>query len=249
MLLLACSSGTGSRDVDAGSSDGGDSGSNDEARIVPEDLTVTALAGGAGVLEMNALTLRNGPDGIELYAALKNIGDVPACHAALSVELFDKTEQSLAAGIDGLLSRRFYRLTDGSETIAACVGPGDVTMSAITFSLPEVRAEDVGFLVYRCPYFALDVVPIDGLTVDRMERLERGTGTAYAGTLQNELGVTVTSPSVTVFPATRVGRPLGAAIAQGMLELPPGRSWDFTTDRVDVRGVDQFAFPAGALAE
>src|SRR5262245_10680978 len=102
----------------------------DDALIVPEHLTVTALAGGNGVLNVTALTLSEGPSSTELFAALKNEGDVPACTAAFSVELFDDADQSLASGIGGLLSQHFFRLTDGSDAIAACVGPGDVTMAA-----------------------------------------------------------------------------------------------------------------------
>jgi hypothetical protein len=118
IILLACSSST----------DDGNA-TDDDALIFPEGVRVTALAGGNGVLDVIALTLRNGPHSIELYAALRNTGDVPACSAAVSFELFDKAEQSLAAGISGLLTQHFYRLTDGSRTIAACVGPGDVSMA------------------------------------------------------------------------------------------------------------------------
>ena len=74
---------------------------------------MTALAGGNGVLDVIALTLREGPSRVEVYAALRNDGDVSACSAAFSVELFDTTEHSLAAGIGGLLTQHFYRLTDG----------------------------------------------------------------------------------------------------------------------------------------
>jgi hypothetical protein len=55
----------------------------DASRVVPESLSVTALEGGNGVLEVNALTLRDGAGGPELYVALKNVGEVPACSAAV----------------------------------------------------------------------------------------------------------------------------------------------------------------------
>lgn len=228
------------------SSDTRDVGTDDEL-IVPQGLSITALAGGNGVLDLIALTLREGPNNIEVYAALKNDGDVPACSAALSVELFDKTEQSLAAGISGLLTQHFYRLTDGSRSIAACVGPGDVTMAAVTDLPSEIAIEDVGYVVYRCPYFALDVVPIDGLTVSAVKGVTSSAGVSYTGTLVNELDVTVSHPSVTVFPVNRVGRPLGVAMGSGSVEIAPGGSWAFETNTVDASAADHFAYPAGAL--
>lgn len=219
----------------------------DETLIVPEGLSVTALAGGNGVLEVIALTLRKGPDSTEVYVALKNEGDIPACSAAVSVELFDKTEQSLAAGIGGLLTQHFYRRTDGSGTIAACVAPGDVTIAAVTDLPSDIVVEDVGYVVYRCPYFALDVVPIAGLTVRQVKSVTGSAGTTYTGSLVNGLDVAVSNPSVTVFPVNRVGRPLGVATGSGTVEIQPGGSWAFETSAVGERGADYFAYPAGAL--
>ena len=242
LMVLACSS-----DTTAMSGAGGDS--DEDALIVPEGLAVTALAGGNGVLDAIALTLRDGPSGPAVYAALRNDGEVPACSAAFSLELFDESEHSLAAGIGGLLTQHFYRLTDGSGSIAACVGPGEVTMVAVTDFATDVAIEDVAHVVYRSPYFALDVVPIDGLTISQVERVTRGAGAAYTGTLVNGLDVAVSSPSVTVFPVNRVGRPLGIAIASGTVELPPGGRWAFETNTVAALGVDHVAYPAGALAK
>lgn len=219
-----------------------------EPRIVPEGITVTALPGGNGVLDVIALTLTKEPSGAAVYAALKNDGDVPACSAAFSVELFDEAEQSIASGIGGLLTQHFYRLTDGSHAIAACVGPGDVTMAAITDLPADLVVEDVRTVVYRCPYFALDVVAVDGLTVSQLKRVTGTGGTAYRGKLVNELDVQVSQPSVTVFPVTRVGRPLGVAIGSGTADVPPGGEWAFETSTVAAPGSDFVAYPAGALA-
>jgi len=248
LLSAACSSSTHDDD---GSSDGSDSGgasADDDALIVPEGLTVTPLAGGTGVLEVIALTLRSGPSGAELYAALRNDGNSPACSAAFSVELFDANGQALAAGIGGLLTRHFHRLTDGSGTIAACVGPGDVTMAAVTDWPSDFAIDAVDTIVYRCPYFALDVVPIDGLTIEQVKSVPRGTGTAYTGTLVNGFDVVVSNPSVTVFPVSRLGRPLGATIGRSTDQIPPGGSWAFETDIIDARAADHVAYPAGAFA-
>jgi hypothetical protein len=236
-VLLACASSTDEH-RDAG----------DDALIVPEGLTVTALAGGNGVLDLIALTLRKGRSSTELYAALRNDGDIPACSAAVSVELFDHAGQSLAAGIGGLLTQRFYRVTDGSGAIAACVGPGDVTMAAVTDLPSDIAIEGVATIVYRCPYFALEVAPIDGLTISQVKSVTARAGTAYTGTLVNGLDVAVSNPSVTVFPVNRAGRPLGMAMGSSAIVIPPRGSWAFETNAVNVPGVDHAAFPAGALA-
>jgi len=229
---------------------GGSAGdTSDDALVVPAGLTLTALEGGTGVLEVIALTLRKGPSKTELYAAVKNTGEILACSAALSVELFDKTEQSVAAGIGGLLTNHFYRRADDSGMIAACVAPGDVTMAAVTDLPAEIVIEDVAQVLYRCPYFALEAVPIDGLSVGPLESVLGSTGTAFAGTLVNGFDVAVANPSVTVFPVNRVGRPLGVAIGSGTVEIPPGGSWAFQTNGVDMPGVDALAYPAGALTQ
>lgn len=216
--------------------------------VVPEGLRVIALPGGNGVLEVSALTLRKGDTHPEVIAALRNTGDVPACHAAFAVELFDGSDQSLAAGITGLLTQQFYRRTDGSDTIAACVAPGARTMAAITDLPAEVEIEDVRSVVYRCPYFALDVEAIAGLTVERVEVVARSGGFTYEGTLVNTLAVSVDRPSVTVFPVTDAGRPLGVASGTGDIRIPPRGEWQFQTGRVDTTGSDFAAFPAGALS-
>lgn len=218
----------------------------DAARIVPEGLTVTALAGGNGVLDVTALTLRKTASSTEVYAALKNGGAIPACTAAFSVELFDRGDRSLAAGIGGLLTQHFYRLKDASGAIAACVSPGDVTIAAVT-DLPADIADDVKTIVYRCPYYALDVDPIDGLRIDDMKSTSRGAATAYTGTLVNDLEVAVSKPSVTVFPVNRVGRPLGMAIGTSSDEIPAHGHWRFETSSVDALAVDFAAYPTGAI--
>jgi hypothetical protein len=226
----------------------GAAGEHDE-RILPDDLSVTALAGGNGVLDVVALTLRKGPSGTELYATLKNNGDRPACDAALAVELFDKAEDSIAAGIGALWTQHFYRLTDGSGTIAACAGPGDVSLAYLTDLPSEIAIDDVGTVVYRCPYFALDVEPIPGLSLDHVMSVTRSTGSAYTGRFVNSLDVAVNNPSVAVFPVNRVGRPLGVATGSGSNESPPGGSWTFETNTVDARVVDYVAYATGAFAE
>jgi len=166
----------------------------------------------------------------------------------VSVELFDGADRSLAAGIGGLLTQRFYQLSDGSERIAACIGPGDVSMAAVLDLPPDIAIEDVKSIVYRCPHFALDVAPIDGIAIRDAKRATDAAGTRFTGAFVNELEVAVTNPSVTVFPINRVGRPLGAAIGSATLEVPPGGRWVFETGRVESPGADFVVYPAGALA-
>jgi hypothetical protein len=238
-LVLACGACSGAAREAPSSSD---------TKLLPETLRVLALPGGNGVLEVTALTLRNGPTQPEIIAALRNTGDVPACHAAFAVELFDAADRSLAAGITGLLTQQFYRRTDGSAAIAACVAPGERTIGAITDLPAELAIEDVATVFYRSPYYALDVAAVSGLTVERVERVARSGGTAYAGTLVNTLDVSVDRPSVTVFPVNHAGRPLGVAVGASELRIPAGGTWMFETNAVDVPDADFAAFPAGALS-
>jgi hypothetical protein len=218
-----------------------------DSPVVPEGLRVMALAGGTGVLEVAALTLQKAGTTTELLAALRNTGDVPACHAAFSVELFDGANQSLAAGITGLLTRQFYRRTDGSGTIAACVAPGERTMAAITDLPADLTIEDVRSIVYRTPYFALDVEPIAGLRVEQIEKSTRNNQIAFTGTLKNSFDVSVDKPSVTIFPLTEAGRPIAVIQSTSDIHIPPNGEWRFETSPVDPPAADELAFPAGAL--
>ena len=216
----------------------------DGTRIVPAELEVSPLPGGNGVLEVVALTLQRGADGTELFAAVKNTGDTPACDAAFSVELYDRAQQPLAAGIGGLRVQRFYALADEPSTIVGCVGPGDVAMASVADLPAELAIEDVTFAVYRCPYHALDVTPVDGLTV----RWLRRAGARYTGTLVNDFAVAVRDPAVTIYLMDRAGRPLAATSSAGSEVIPAGGSWMFETTPVTVSAVDYVAYPAGALA-
>ena len=233
---------------DAGGTTGGQNG--DDALIFPEGLDVSLEPGGAGVLELYALTLRDGPDGLELYAALTNVGDVPACDAALKVTLYDTAGQPLGNFINGLDTKSFYLYTlpDASTTIAACAKPGDVTMTEIATMATDILVADVGQVVYYYSYFALDAVLIDGLTVTQVNTMTSNAGTTYTGTVLNGLDQAVTNPSIRVFPLNQVGRPLGVAKGGDASQVPAGGHWTFQTDTVDTPGVDWAAFPAASFS-
>jgi hypothetical protein len=220
----------------------------DSRRIVPEQLAVKALPGGNGVLDVTAVTLQRAARGPELYVALRNNGDRPACDAAVAVELFDAGEQSLAAGIGGLRAEHFFRRTDGSGAIVNCVAPGDVAMADVKDLPSDLAIDDLRFLLYRCPYFALDVEPIDGLPIRGLKSVTRNHQTTYTGTLVNLFDRTLSQAAVFVFPVNRVGRPLSVATDSSEAEVEPDGRWAFATAAIDAEGVHALAYPAGALS-
>lgn len=218
-----------------------------DALVMPEGLAVRALEGGNGVLEVTALTLQRGPQDVELYAALHNVGAVPACHAAFAVELFDIAGQSLAAGITGLLSQHFYRVLDGSDALATCVAPGERTVAAVLDLTVDGLIEDVGTVVYRTPYFALEVESIAGVSLEDVKRVSSAGRTTYTGHFVNRLARAIDEPLVAVFPLQRSGRPLGMTMSRGTDTVAPGATWAFETQVVDTLGSEYIALPAGAL--
>lgn len=218
--------------------------SDDDALVVPQTVRVAPLAGGNGVLNAVALTLVQGPTNPELYIAVKNVGAIPACSPAFSVQLFDKDEQSLATSIGGLLVSHFYRRTDDPSSIASCVSPGDVSMIALTDLDPALVIEQVDHIVYFCNYWNLGVEPIGGISFSGVESVASGSGVAYSGVLKNEFDVPLANPSVDVFPTTHVGRPLGVAHSSGTEAVPPGGTWSFQTDDLAEAGADQAVYPA-----
>jgi hypothetical protein len=276
LLSLACSSGAqegdagsnggsagttgvgGAGAAGAGAADGGSAAggtacapNSDDALIVPEGLEVSLEPGGAGVLDLYALTLQEGPNGLELYAALTNDGDVPACDAALKVYLYDTTGQPLGDYISGLYTKDFYLYTppDGSAQIAACASPGDATMTEIAVPASDnIALSDVGSIVYYYSYFALDAVPLDGLTVGAVNTVTTTEGTSYTGTVINDLDMTVSDPSVAIFPINCVGRPLGIASASDTSEVAAGGNWTFQTNSVDTPGVNYTAYPSASFS-
>jgi hypothetical protein len=162
-----------------------------------------------------------------------------------SVELLDAGEQFLATGLGGLLVQRFYPAADGSGAVAACVGPGDTTMVAISDLPSDVVVENVRHVVYWCNYWTVnDVAAVAGLSITNVRAVTRDDGIAYTGALFNALEVALKSPAVAIFPLNRARRPLGFALGRGLDEVPPGGTWQFETGTVPDAGVAHAAYPA-----
>jgi hypothetical protein len=111
-----------------------------------------------------------------------------------------------------------------------------------------VVVEELGSASYRFSYFSRDVLPFDLLLVDmlgvtQLERFATESGSAYTGTLENRLDLTLVMPRVTVFPLNAVGRPLGMATSSSTLDIVPGDSWSFETTAVSDPGADQAVYP------
>jgi len=231
----------------AGMSESGTGGINDaDAPIVPQDLSVIALPGGNGGLDVTGLTLRRVASGVEIYAALKNDGDLLACSVAFSVELYDQDQVSVTAAVGGLLTQKLYQLTDGSGNFAACLAPGETGMAQVTGLPDDLVIDDIKYIVYRSPHFALDATPVDGFSVSDLKAVPVDDGSAYTGVFSNSFDVAVNNPGVTVFAINGAGRPLGIASASRMDPVPPRGGWEFTTDNTDVVSADAIAFPTGS---
>jgi len=245
-------SGGGSGSAEAGgggqASNGG-SVATDDALIVPQGLDVSVSVGNNSIFSVVALTLRDTSSGPQLYAAVKNEGDAPGCNVSFSVTLYDKDEQTVGAGVSGLVVRRFYELKsdDGSSSIAGCVSPGDVTMLAIVnLDLGSTPIADVRKVVYSTQYWYLaNLVAIDGVTLKDVTAVNKSKGVAYTGALVNELDKPLSNPTVAIFPLNAVGRPLGVAYGRATLDVAPGASWAFETETVTDAGVGFDAYPLG----
>ena len=223
--------------------------SGDDRLFVPEGLSVTRPTdGSSGAFALLALTLQQSLGQTEVYLALRNDGEAPACTAAFTVALLDANGDTLATGTRGLSARQFYRfkLDESAEpTVAACVAPGEVTMGAI-LDLELVPLEGIT-LSYWLTYWNLsDLTPLQGaVTLENLRTVMRKGGVAYTGELVNELVDQPRALAVSVFPVNRVGRPLGVASSQGSGELPPGGRWEFETTTVPDAGTGLAAYPVG----
>ena len=264
-LPLACSSspgdatGRGGNGAGSGGSPGGGGASGglgglggtagmsgDDLLFVPEGLPNTLSDQIPGPLTLVALTLVPGATGPELYAAVRNDGQMPGCEAGMMTSFFDKADQRVTETAAALRSGRYYRLEPG--VVLNCIEPGQIAMAA-AIDLPDyIVIGDLGYLEHRFPVINTEGLErIDGLAVSGVEAVTTGAGSAYTGTLTNGLDATVSNPSVTIFPVNRVGRPLGMARASATTDIPPGGSWSFQTGTVSDLGAGYVAYPGASI--
>ena len=106
---------------------------------------------------------------------------------------------------------------------------------------PTLDLDNLGYAVYRNPYFGIPVDRIGALSVSDVVPTTTDAGTSCTGTLLNDIDVTIMNPTVMLFPVNRVGRPLGMVTGTDTVELEPGETWSFQTSS-DVAGVDYAAY-------
>lgn len=232
----------------AGTTPSGDAGAAPEtnALVDPEGLDVIPHAAGCGTLQLQAVTLRQGPQNLEMYVALQNVGDSAVCSPSFSANLFNASEEQVGTSVGGLLVRGFFRLKDSGDP-AACLAPRDVTMGALTDFPPEVTLSDVVRAEYFCSLWRFEADPAGDLDVTGVKAVTSDQGVSYTGTLVNGLDIPLLVPGVSIFSIDDDGRPLGVANARGSAEVPPGTSWDFETDTLADGGVDFAAYPTPSL--
>lgn len=222
-----------------------DAPTGESAVVFPQHVNATAQPGSNSSFSLLALTLRQGSPFAELYAAVKNTGAVVACNPSFSVELRDASGRVVAAGISGVNVSRFYRLNDGSRTVAGCVPPGEQSMVAIRDLSLDCPIEEVRDVIYRSSDWFLDAAPIAGVHLAGVESVTRSNGIAYTGALVNDLDIDLAHPTVAVFPTNSVGRPLGVAYGASSQALPPGGTWRFETSTSSDNGIGYRAYPMG----
>lgn len=232
---------------------GATGGSVDDDVYLPPGLSVVNLSGEGKAVNVVAFTLVQRPGGPEVYAALRNDGDISACDAAISFEFFDHTEQSVGAWIGGVYAAQLYRRSDETGGLVACIEPGATAMVAL-LDLPESLAlDELAATLYQLTYFDRDILPfelvaVDAFAVSGVETVNQGAETAFSGNFRNELEVPVNDAAVTIFPVNEVGRPLGVASSQADDAVPSKGSWEFRTTTVAEPGTDYVAFPSGSVS-
>ncbi len=219
-----------------------------EDAFEPESVPNVSLDGVGGTLMVLASTLREGAEGLELYANICNAGDFPLCSAAMQVEFYDAADQLIGSTSTAVQSGRFYRFSQSPYPIS-CVAPGQTAMAAAT-NLPEgLVLDDLKSMGHRFPAFQIDdAAPLAGATVSAVDAFETAGGAAFRGTVTNDSDAPISNPTVSVFPVNDVGRPLGVATATATLQIPPGGTWSFETSVIAERGVSHWAFAAASFA-
>jgi hypothetical protein len=170
----------------------------------------------------------------------------------VTIEFFDKDDESLAAWTTTLHTGQLYRASDEPNTLIACLAPDSTAMFGSAELPDSVVVDELDYAVYRFSYFAgdilpFDLVPTDALTVTGVELVTTASNHRFRGGFENGLDVAVRDPSVTVFPLTSVGRPIDMATSIEPVDIAPNTSWMFETTPVNDPGVDRAVFPAASL--
>lgn len=220
----------------------------DERAFVPEELSNSEANGAEGGLTLSAFTLVESERGLDLYAAARNEAETPVCEPGMTTDFVDRDGRLVGSAGMTLHSGHFYRIEDGSGAIVTCVPPGGTAMG-VSQALPEaIVVDDLAFLRHSFPAFLVaNLVPVSGLTLRDVEPVERDAGIAYAGTLNNELELSIANPRVTVFPLNRVGRPLAMLSTEATLTIPAGQTWSFETSAENALGAGHAAFPIASI--
>lgn len=226
---------------------GTDAPAGDDRLFVPEGVPNTNEEGQDDGLVLVAFTLVAGASGPAFYAAVQNVWSTPLCEAGMMIEFYDQAGQMLGSGASVLQSGRFYQLTDGSGTIITCIDPGQIAMTGETGLPDTIVVDQVGSMQHLFPSFNVAVTPAGGLAVSDLASVASAAGTTYTGAVANQLGSTLSNPTLSVFPVNRVGRPLGMATASRTTDLPAGATWMFQTTPVDDPGVGQAAYASGSV--
>lgn len=221
-----------------GSTTGGEGGFGGGDLFSPEGIELHPPPIEMPGLTMVAYTLLDGQQGIELYVALRNDSETPACGASISVDLYDHDGQPLASSVIGVIGGSPYQVVDLPDTYSGCVPPGQVAMAALTDWPDYLTVDAVGHLGYRCPYFEIAVTAIGEFVLSDVERESTAEGDVYRGALTNQLAITVENPEAIIFPLAASGRPLGIVSVEGTMTLPPGGSWLFESAPTAVLGED-----------
>lgn len=214
----------------------------DERLFVPEDLPTEELNAEGG-LTLVALTLTSGQRGPQLFAAVRNDGETPACEAGMTVNFKDADDQVVATGAGTLLSGRYYRTDGGSGAVISCVAPRQIAMTAMAELPATLVIGELGSLEYTFPAFDVPgIVELEGLQVSEVQAVMTASGYAFTGTVTNDLTETLSDVKATVFALNAVGRPLGAGSSSAMSALAPSDSWSFQTSGFNQLGVGHAGF-------
>lgn len=226
----------------AGSSATGGTAPGDARLFVPEDLP-TAELNAEGGLTLVALTLAPGERGPQLFAAVRNDGETPACEAGMTVSFKDEDDQVIATGAGTLVSGRYYRLDGGTGAVVSCVAPSQIAMTAMPELPATVVIDALGSLEYAFPAFDVPgIVELPGLGVSDVQAVMTASGYAFTGTVTNDVSETLSGVKATLFALNGVGRPLGAGSSSAMSDLAPGDTWSFQTSGLTRIGVGHAAF-------